>query len=62
MTRVHRDSILAAYPDIGDRVELLARDGSDISDPIGAGINAYTHCKQEIERHIRSILDEIPIS
>jgi protein-tyrosine phosphatase len=61
MTRVHRDSILAMRPDISDRLELLSRDHDDISDPIGGGIAEYEKCKDEIERHVRSLINDIVI-
>jgi L-threonylcarbamoyladenylate synthase len=61
MTRGHRESILSAYPHLGDRVELLARDGSDISDPIGLGEEEYEHCRTEIDRNLRTILGTLPL-
>jgi L-threonylcarbamoyladenylate synthase len=62
MTRGHRESILASYPHLGDRVELLSRDSSDIPDPIGAGEEEYESCRLEIERHLRVILNSLPLS
>jgi protein-tyrosine phosphatase len=59
MTRNHRDSILAARPDVADRVEVLSRDGADISDPIGGDMTDYEVCGAEIERHIRAIIDDL---
>ena len=35
MTQGHQDALLASYPRLATRVEFLARDNSDISDPIG---------------------------
>ncbi len=61
MTRSHRDSILNSQPQLADRVELLARNGSDISDPIGGGINDYANCEAQIEEHIRAIVSKIQI-
>lgn len=57
MTRQHRDSILRDAPDVGERVEVLSREGLDIPDPIGAGVEQYEYCFQEIERNLRLILD-----
>jgi protein-tyrosine phosphatase len=62
MTRGHRESILASYPHLGDRVELLSRDATDIPDPIGAGEEEYENCRIEIERHLRVILNSLPLS
>ncbi|GAB4159892.1 MAG: Sua5/YciO/YrdC/YwlC family protein [Planctomycetaceae bacterium] len=59
MTKSHRDSILAAWPELADRVELLSREGHDISDPIGGGRREYELCEEEILRGVESIVDEI---
>lgn len=61
MTKGHRGSILMSRPDMADRVQLLARDGSEIPDPIGCGMSEYQRCESEIERHIRVILDDLEI-
>lgn len=61
MTRAHREGILASHPHLADRVELLARDNSDISDPIGAGEAEYEACRAEIDRHLRALLATLPI-
>lgn len=57
MTRQHRQAILAERPDLEGRVRILSSDGNDISDPIGSGRAAYELCKQEIEQHVRTIID-----
>lgn len=59
MTRGHRAAILDSHPELADRVQLLARDGSDIPDPIGAGMNEYAACAAILEKHLAQILDEI---
>ncbi|MGQ0636029.1 MAG: arsenate reductase/protein-tyrosine-phosphatase family protein [Planctomycetaceae bacterium] len=59
MTASHRDVLIREFPQTTARVELLARDGSDISDPIGAGHAEYVKCAAEMERHLRAIIDEI---
>lgn len=56
MTHGHRDSILWGHPELEDRVQVLARDNSDIPDPIGLGLAEYQKCADEIERHVRQIL------
>ena len=56
MTQGHRDALLASNPRLANRIELLARDQSDISDPIGAGQAEYEACCVEIERNLRAIL------
>ncbi len=62
MTRQHRDAIVREFPELTDRVALLSRSGTDISDPIGYGLDEYEKCASEIERNLRDILAEIPAS
>jgi L-threonylcarbamoyladenylate synthase len=59
MTRQHRDAITMQWPEVADRVELLAADGSDIPDPIGGGIEQYRHCAEAIEKHLRHRLPQL---
>jgi len=59
MTKSHESSILAHWPEYKTRVELLSRDGKDISDPIGMGIDEYRRCQAEIAENLRQILDRI---
>ena len=59
LTNSHRESILATYPEVADHVQVLSREGSDVSDPIGQGIAAYERCRNEIERAVQALVDEI---
>ncbi len=59
MTRGHVAAILSGFPEISERVHLLARNGSDISDPIGGGMEDYRRCQAEIESNVRAIISEI---
>ena len=59
MTNGHRAAILDSHSDLADRVQTLARDGKDISDPIGAGLHEYAACAASIEQHLVRILDDI---
>lgn len=59
MTRSHRDWVVQRSPELGDRVELLARDGSDIPDPIGGGADVYKQCEALIDQNVRSIVSTI---
>ena len=59
MTRGHRRSILEERPDLADRVQLLAADGSDVPDPIGGGLDEYKRCQRAIEQHLDTILNQL---
>ncbi len=49
MTRGHRAAILAAWPEMHDRIHLLRRDGGDISDPVGMPVECYESCAEQID-------------
>lgn len=59
MTSNHRDSIVATFPEAAGHVQVLSREGRDVSDPIGQGIAAYEQSRDEIEQAVRSLVDEI---
>ncbi len=59
MTRGHAQAILEEHPELADRVELLARDGTDIPDPIGGTMHDYQQCKRAIKKHLVALLEEI---
>jgi protein-tyrosine phosphatase len=60
MTRGHRELVVRQFPQLAERVELLARDGGDVVDPIGGGPEDYRRCAEQIESHLHRILDEFP--
>lgn len=59
MTRGHRQSIVSAYPDFADRVNLLSSEHLDISDPYGGGAREYAACKVSIESHLRTLITHL---
>lgn len=61
MTRGHRSAILAERPDMADRVEVLKRDGTDVPDPIGGGMDDYSRCQQAIEKQLDVILANLSL-
>lgn len=61
MTNSHRSAILSRRPDLADRVQVLAADGSDIPDPIGGGMDEYQRCRQAIEKHLDKIISELSL-
>jgi protein-tyrosine phosphatase len=62
MTRSHRDAVISAYPELAQQVRLLSPQGQDVPDPIGAGIEEYVRCRDEITEHLRHLLGEIDFS
>ena len=62
MTRNHRDAILHECPEAEQRVHLLSRKGTDISDPYGSQVDVYHRCAEEMEQHLRAILAELAVS
>jgi protein-tyrosine phosphatase len=62
MTRQHRDVIVHEFPEAADRVRLLSRGQTDISDPLGYGVEEYQQCAAEIEQHLTSLLTELTVS
>jgi protein-tyrosine phosphatase len=59
MTAAHREALLSVRPDLHERVQLLARDHSDISDPIGGSFEVYEACQREIESHVTAIVNDL---
>lgn len=57
MTRGHRAAILAAWPEMHDRVFTLRRDGGDISDPVGMPLDVYQACAHQIEEELAQWMD-----
>jgi protein-tyrosine phosphatase len=59
MTRGHQAAILAAWPDMHERVHTLRRDGGDISDPVGMPVEVYESCAEQIERELAAWLEAL---
>ena len=59
MTQGHRAAILAAWPEMQDRVFTLRRDGGDITDPVGMPVNVYQDCADQIDRELSSWLESL---
>ena len=62
MTHSHQQAILDEHPELSARVRLLSSERDDVSDPYGGGPREYQDCKQEIERHVRRLVEQIPLS
>lgn len=61
MTRGHRNAILAQRPELADRVQVLAPDGSDVPDPIGGGMEEYRRCQHAIESHLEHVISRLSL-
>ena len=59
MTQSHLRALLPYCDPSGPQPRLLARDGSDVPDPIGAEQQVYRDCAQQILRHLQDCLPEI---
>ncbi|MCD0460300.1 Sua5/YciO/YrdC/YwlC family protein [Roseiconus lacunae] len=59
MTRNHRAAILAAWPEMHDRVFTLRHDGGDIADPVGMPVDAYRQCADQMENELTVWLDKL---
>lgn len=60
MTVAHRMAILQQYPELVHRVQTLAPDGTDVSDPIGSGPDEYRQCAAQILKYLQTIVAAIP--
>ncbi|MCH2125712.1 MAG: threonylcarbamoyl-AMP synthase [Pirellulaceae bacterium] len=61
MTRGHRDAIVTNWPEAADRVQLLCRDSSDVSDPIGGSQMLYEECANQIDQNLELLLQELSL-
>ena len=52
LTRAHRAAILTAWPTMAERVHTLRHDGGDVADPVGAPIDVYAACADQIEAEL----------
>lgn len=58
MTQSHLDAILNSLPELAGKARLLSDSGKDVSDPIGAGLEEYSKCRDEIEGYLKTLLDQ----
>ncbi|MBN1394792.1 MAG: threonylcarbamoyl-AMP synthase [Pirellulales bacterium] len=61
MTRYHREAIVAQWPSIAERTQLLAIDGYDIADPIGGTVERYRQCAEKIKEELKMRLTELEL-
>lgn len=60
MTRSHREMLVREFPEVAQRVKLISRNGSDVIDPMGAGMKEYRRCADQIEKYVQDIVAELP--
>ena len=58
MTRGHADALAYRFPGVGPAPRLLAADGGDVDDPIGAGPDVYRACGRAIKGHLERLVGE----
>jgi protein-tyrosine phosphatase len=61
MTRMHRQSVLARWPEAGPRTELLALDQTDIPDPIGSSQEVYRACAKQLQTELAARLSKMEL-
>jgi protein-tyrosine phosphatase len=59
MTRGHLQALGGRRGLVGPRPQLLARDGADIPDPIGASPEVYRECARQILAHLEALVPEL---
>jgi len=59
MTRNHREKILSTWHSVDSRLNVLRRDGGDITDPIGSSLTTYQACAEQIRLEIDQRLNEV---
>jgi len=59
MTQAHRQAIVSHWPEAAARTQLLNPDQTDIVDPIGGPLEAYTRCAAQIAAAIQQRRDQL---
>ncbi len=59
MTRRHREVLCDARPDLAGRIQLVSRNGHDITDPFGMTSDAYGSCATGLDAHLRDWIQEL---
>jgi protein-tyrosine phosphatase len=61
MTRSHRQAIVSQWPETASRAMVLARDQTDIADPIGGPVEFYQQCAEQIKTELEARIAEIEL-
>lgn len=62
MTNGHRQALISHWPTLESRTKTVRRDGADVSDPIGAPVDVYQACAQQIDENLAQWVDEFDLS
>lgn len=61
MTAAHREVVAAQYPEADSRIHLLRSDGRDVADPIGAPLDVYRQCAEQLKSAIEERFRTDPV-
>lgn len=61
MTEMHRDAIVATWPEAASRTSLLDESGRNITDPIGGPIERYRQCAAQIRDQLIGRIESLNI-
>ncbi len=61
MTRSHRQSIVAQWPDASARTSVLALDQTDVADPIGGPLEYYQKCADQLKKLLAERVAELEL-
>ena len=62
MTNGHRQALISHWPTLEPRTKTVRRDGADVSDPIGAPVDVYQACAEQIDENLAMWVDEFDLS
>jgi tRNA threonylcarbamoyl adenosine modification protein (Sua5/YciO/YrdC/YwlC family) len=61
MTRGHRETILAQWPEAERRVHLISHGRGEVSDPIGGPLEMYRRCADQLDAYLETWMDELQL-
>ena len=62
MTNGHRQALVTHWPTLESRTKTVRRDGADVGDPIGAPVDVYQACAQQIDENLAQWVDEFDLN
>lgn len=62
MTNGHREALITHWPMLEPRTFTIRRDGADVSDPIGAPVDVYRKCAEQIDNNVAQWVAEMDFS